>query len=896
MATIEQAIGGAPAARDSGRALFWRMVVVYHLASLAAVVVTLLLVLLGLEFTGWQWACMFIMLLPGVAFYTSLDVVAIRRHIRPIVEALAYVDRGAPLPRRVATDGLIRALNLPFLSALRVTLLHGPMATLAATMALILSNWLLDGNFAVWQIATFAATVMFFASPTHAIFEYFTVSRDVEPIVKRLTRAAGGAIPPGEQHRLIAVRLKTKLLYLAIFVTSLPLLFFAASFLFKLDRLLIARGVTVDTASMLPLYVWIGGVIILCMAGSVIMAMLTANEVSRSAARMIAAMREVEGGRLDEARLDVITTDEYADLYRGFSLMLDSLREEQRILEISHDLVGELKLDLLIARIMKATAELLGADRSTLFVHDAKTGELFSVYAAGLEMKELRIPATQGIAGSVFASGVSENIADPYADPRFSPDVDRQTGFRTESILCVPITNKAGTRIGVAQVLNKRDGAFTAKDEARLRAFSAQIAVCLENAQLFDDVLSMKNYNESILKSTSNGIVTLDADGRIVTANDAALAVLQAPREGLVGAPANDVFAGVNRWVAERLEKTQATGETSLAVDAQIERSAGGAASVNLTAMPLIDATEQRIGSMLVLEDITSEKRVRSTMARYMSKEVADQLLAGGESELGGKDQKVSVMFSDVRSFTTISEALGARETVAMLNEYFTEMVDVIFQHGGILDKYIGDAIMALFGAPFNGPEDADNALAVANQMMVRLGELNERRRAIGSAAIDIGIGISTGEVIVGNIGSAKRMEYTVIGDNVNLASRLEGATKQYGAKILLSESTVRELTRPALLREVDVIRVKGKDRPVAVYEALGFRETPELRDMLEAYAEGLAAYRARQWQAAMKGFEAALKIQPGDGPSAMYLERCRLYADAPPASDWDGVWTLKTK
>ncbi|MFC3712003.1 adenylate/guanylate cyclase domain-containing protein [Sphingoaurantiacus capsulatus] len=896
MASVELTRDAAPAAGDSGRALFWRMVVVYHLASLAAVVVTLLLVFLGLEFTGWQWACMFIMLAPGIAFYTSLDVVVIRRHLKPIGDALAYVDRGETPPGLIAIDGVVRALNLPFMSALRVTLLHGPAATFAASMALVLSNLVLDGNFALWQIVTFAATVLFFASPTHAIFEYFVVSRDVEPIIGRLTRAAGGAIPAAEQHRLIAVRLKTKLLYLAIFVTSLPLLFFAASFLFKLDRLLISRGVTVDAAGMMPLYVWIGGVMLLCMAGSVIMAVLTANEVSRSAARMIDAMREVEGGRLDEAQLDVISTDEYADLYRGFSLMLASLREEQRILEISHDLVGELKLDLLIARIMKATAELLGAERSTLFVHDAKNDELFSVYAAGVEMREIRIPSTQGIAGSVFASGASENIDDPYADPRFSPEVDRQTGFRTESILCVPISNKAGVRIGVAQVLNKRGGAFTSRDEARLRAFSAQIAVCLENAQLFDDVLSMKNYNESILKSTSNGIVTLDADGRIVTANDAALAVLAAQRDGLVGAPANDVFAGVNRWVAERLEKTQATGETSLAVDAQIERTAGGTASVNLTAMPLIDAAEQRIGSMLVLEDITSEKRVRSTMARYMSKEVADQLLAGGESELGGKDQKVSVMFSDVRSFTTISEALGARDTVTMLNEYFTEMVDVIFQHGGILDKYIGDAIMALFGAPFNGPQDADNALAVANQMMVKLAELNERRAVVGRAAIDIGIGISTGEVIVGNIGSAKRMEYTVIGDNVNLASRLEGATKQYGVKILLSESTVRELTQPALLREIDVIRVKGKDRPVAVYESLGFRDEAAIGDLLGEYGAGLAAYRARDWKAAAKRFEAALKLMPGDRPSAMYLDRARAYAAAPPAPDWDGVWTLTSK
>lgn len=896
MEAIEPAAGAAPAAHDSGRALFWRMVVLYHLGSIAAVIVTLILVFLGLEFTGWQWACMFMMLVPGVGFYTSIDVFIIRRHIKPIVDALRYVDRGVTPPEQIAVDGLIRALNMPFVSFMRVTLIHGPLALFAVVAALILANTFMDAEFLRWQIVTLGATVFFFAAPTHAIFEYFAVSRDIEPIIKRLTRVVGGNIPAADQHRLIAVKLKTKLLYLAIFVTSLPLLFFAASFLFKLDRLLVSKGVTVDTAGMMPLYVWIGGVIALCMAGAVVMAVLTANEVSRSASRMIDAMREVESGRLDEAQLDVISTDEYADLYRGFSLMLESLREEQRILEISHDLVGELKLDLLIARIMKATAQLLNADRSTLFVHDAKTHELFSIFAAGVDTREIRIPDTQGIAGAVFHSGQSENIEDPYSDPRFNQAVDKATGFHTESILCVPITNKAGVRIGVAQVLNKRGGAFTSKDEARLRAFSAQIAVCLENAQLFDDVLSMKNYNESILQSTSNGIVTLDADGKIVTANDAALAVLQATRDGLVGAPANDVFAGANRWVADKLKKTQATGETSLAVDAQIERAAGEAASVNLTAMPLIDATEQRIGSMLVLEDITSEKRVRSTMARYMSKEVADQLLAAGESELGGKDQKVSVMFSDVRSFTSISEALGARETVAMLNEYFTEMVDVIFQHGGILDKYIGDAIMALFGAPFNGEQDADNALAVANQMMVRLGELNLRRAAGGHAAIDIGIGISTGEVVVGNIGSAKRMEYTVIGDNVNLASRLEGATKQYGAKILLSESTVRDLTKPALLREVDVIRVKGKDQPVAVYEALGFRDPAGLGDMLDAYEEGLAAYRARKWKVAMKAFEAALKIMPDDGPSAMYRDRCRVYAEQPPADDWDGVWTLKSK
>jgi adenylate cyclase len=896
----EDAVGVASAdARSSARALFWRLVWLYALGSAAAVAITFALVLLGLEFTLWQWLAFLGLVWVGVAFYTSLDVVLILRQMRPIAAALGPLDRGLKPSAGQLADALVQTLNLPFLSFLRVTLLHGPAATLALCVVMWACNEMLATEFSFWQVWTFAATVMFFASPTHAIFEYFAVSREVEPVIVRLTRALGGALPPDRQARLIAIRLKTKLLYLAIFVASLPLVFFAFSIVFKVDRLLLNLGLTIDFARMLPLYVWIGGVIAVCMLGSLVMAMLTANEVSRSAARMIEAMRKVESGRLDEARLDVTSTDEYADLFRGFGLMLESLREEQRILEVSHDLAGELHLDVLIARIMNATTELLGAERSTLFVYDGKADELFSRYAEGLDTREIRIPAHQGIAGAVFATGRVENIADPYADPRFNPEIDRHTGFRTQSILCMPIVNKAGARIGVTQVLNKRGGVFTAKDEARLRACTAPIAVCLENAQLFDDVLNMKNYNESILKSTSNGIVTLDAEARIVTANDAALALLQARREALVGAPANDVFAGPNAWIAESLAKTERTGETALAIDAQIARADGEAASVNLTAMPLIDIAETRIGSMLVLEDITSEKRVRSTMARYMSKEVADQLLAAGEAELGGKDQKVSILFSDVRSFTTISEALGARETVSMLNEYFTEMVDVIFQHGGILDKYIGDAIMALFGAPFNGAEDADNALAVANDMMVRLAALNRRRAAGGRKPLDIGVGISTGDVVVGNIGSAKRMEYTVIGDSVNLASRLEGVNKYYGSKILLSEFTVRELKRPALLREVDLMRVKGKDRPVAVYESLGYRG--EERDgalgaMLDAYGRGLAAYRARDWAGAVAAFDAALRAEPADGVSRMYLERCGIYAASPPPADWDGVWVLKEK
>ena len=228
---------------------------------------------------------------------------------------------------------------------------------------------------------------------------------------------------------------------------------------------------------------------------------------------------------------------------------------------------------------------------------------------------------------------------------------------------------------------------------------------------------------------------------------------------------------------------------------------------------------------------------------------------------------------------------------------YFTEMVDVIFQHGGILDKYMGDGIMALFGAPLVGPNDSDNCIDAADAMMARLAELNIRRAAAGQEALEIGIGFSTGPTVVGNIGSVRRLDYTVIGDTVNLASRLEGTTKQYGAKVLLSEMTVRDLKRPATLREIDLIRVKGKDRPVAVYESLGYRaHEPELANLLELHAAGMVAYRARDFTAAGRAFDRALELYPDDGPGRVYQERCRLMAKTPPARDWDGVWNLTEK
>jgi adenylate cyclase len=226
-------------------------------------------------------------------------------------------------------------------------------------------------------------------------------------------------------------------------------------------------------------------------------------------------------------------------------------------------------------------------------------------------------------------------------------------------------------------------------------------------------------------------------------------------------------------------------------------------------------------------------------------------------------------------------------------------MAELVLHNGGILDKYIGDAIMALFGTPFPDPDDADNAVTVAIQMMRALRELNQRRLLEGHQPIEIRLGISTGEVIVGNIGSPRRMDYTVIGHNVNVAARLEGANKFYGTHLIIAESTLSKLNKAYLIRELDRIRVTGAKTPVAIYEVLDGHdpvEYPRSEEMIAAFSQGLGYFRQREWQKAARKFETALGIWPGDQPARLYLTRCARYQHAPPGDDWDGVWSMTQK
>ncbi|MFY8150075.1 MAG: GAF domain-containing protein [Prochlorococcaceae cyanobacterium] len=572
--------------------------------------------------------------------------------------------------------------------------------------------------------------------------------------------------------------------------------------------------------------------------------------------------------------------------------------QESEFLSVVSEMSGELKLGALLQRIIGTITRLLNAERSTLFLNDEKTGELYTEIGEGLGATKIRFPNHLGIAGSVFHSGEAVNIPYAYADLRFNPSFDRQTGFFTRSMLCTPVVSKSGRLIGVTQVLNKHGGVFTNADEVRLKAFTAQMAVALENAKLFDDVQTMKNYAESMLESMSNGVITLGDDDVIRTVNRAGCRIFRLDAETIVGRSASEFFEGSNGWLAERIRQVRESSEPSTVLDAEL-RIEDDNSSANISVLPLESVKGQPLGSLVMVEDISEEKRMKGTMARYMDPVIADELMRGGAEVLGGAEGMATVLFSDIRSFTSLTESLGAQGTVRLLNEYFTLMVECLQQEGGMLDKFIGDAIMAIFGLPVPGEQDEDRAVRAGIAMLRSLEGFNGERAQNGLPPIRIGIGIHTDTVVSGNIGSPKRMNYTVIGDGVNLASRLESACKHYGAQMLISDDTLQRLRGTYRLREADRVVVKGKSQPVVVHEVLDFHTEesfPRAMEVLNHYRDGLRLYRGRAWEEASQAFERALALHPQDRLSQLHRERCRHYQADPPGPDWDGTWVLKEK
>jgi adenylate cyclase len=310
-------------------------------------------------------------------------------------------------------------------------------------------------------------------------------------------------------------------------------------------------------------------------------------------------------------------------------------------------------------------------------------------------------------------------------------------------------------------------------------------------------------------------------------------------------------------------------------------------------------ASYASITSFRVIHEEREKRKIRKTFSQYLSPGVIGLIEKDPQKYIrpGGEVRDLTVMFSDIRDFTSLSEGLSPDDLVHLLNQYLSAMTDILFRNLGTLDKYIGDAIMAFWGSPYPQQDHAYSACLCALEMIAALEELNRKWGGEGRRPISIGIGLNTGPMNVGNMGSDKRLAWTVMGDNVNLASRLEGMTKQYRSRIIISESTYNEVADQFVAREVDRIRVKGKKLPVVIYELLApISERRDYATLLAKYNEALDVYRSQNWREAAGKFGELLTTYPDDGPTQVLLQRCLEFMEEAPESDWDGVYVMKSK
>ena len=564
--------------------------------------------------------------------------------------------------------------------------------------------------------------------------------------------------------------------------------------------------------------------------------------------------------------------------------------ELRQLLDVNVAIASEIQLEALLRRIVQVTSQIIRADRSSLFLYDERTNELWSMVAEGVESREIRFPSTSGLAGDSFTRQSAINVRDAYEDPRFNQEVDHATGYRTRGVLSVPVTSRDGRRLGVMQAFNRLDGEpFSETDVARLTAFGAQAAVAIENATLFSEVATERNYNESILRSMSSGVVTLDSDLRFAKLNDAACAILSVEADAAGDPQTQARLAEANPWLVPEITAVAASGRPKTLLDADLVTMRGDIISANISIVPLMGEEEQA-GLLIIVEDISEAKRVQGAMRRFVTQEVVDRIIGREDELLFGAACQASVLFADIRNFTTLAERLNPRDTVDMLNEIFTELFEAVASNQGVLDKFIGDAVMAVYGAPLSSGRDPANAVESAVTMIGMIRGINEKARARGLAEVRLGVGVASGEVVAGTIGSPKRMDYTVIGDSVNLASRLEGITKVYKVSIVVCEHTAKAVAGVHALRELDVIKVRGRSRPERIFQVLAGDEAVPAAS-LKAYAVGRKALAAGRWDEAAKAFEAAAAAAPHDGPSLLMLARARVLALTPPPADWDGAW-----
>ena len=487
------------------------------------------------------------------------------------------------------------------------------------------------------------------------------------------------------------------------------------------------------------------------------------------------------------------------------------LLEQQTLFDISVAISSVLDVEKLLEDILWRSVGILNASKGMILL-ESKNSPILKI-SASFNWKTEDILLSKSLDVFTLINKKEKGFV-------FSKDDTNsiQEKLNEKNLVISPISTK-NKKIGYVVLCNKetRKGIvpFSADDLSLLTALSNQAAVAIDNAFLFSDISESKQFNESVLGSVATGVITLNELGEIDSTNPAALNILRQEKDKIEGNHYMFLFEK-DLNIIELIQKTETTEETQAEQNAFF-KTVSEETKVNISMSPRKSADGKTVGVVISIEDISDVSKLKNTFKRYVSKQVVDEILDDETKlNLGGEEREITVLFSDIRGFTSMAENMNPEEVVSTLNEHFKEMIEIVFKYNGTLDKIVGDQLMIVFGAPISNKDDTTRAINTALDMQSKVKAINKTRAKKGAEPVFIGIGVNKGLAVSGNIGSDERMDYTIIGDTVNLGARLCSVAKP--SEILISKSVYNEIKTDFECKTLKPISVKGKKEKISIY------------------------------------------------------------------------------
>ncbi len=413
------------------------------------------------------------------------------------------------------------------------------------------------------------------------------------------------------------------------------------------------------------------------------------------------------------------------------------------------------------------------------------------------------------------------------------------------------------------------------------------------------NLINLDLYNKAILSTLPVALFATNEDGKIQTVNNAAEEIFKISSDQVKGEPLVN-FLKSSKELVDKAQQTIKTGDSFHLRSEKLTLDSGKEIVGNFYLQPLKDEEKAIRGILLTIEDLTYVHFLQDAFKHYVPPSVSELISKDPKDlKLGGEEKELTVLFSDLIGFSAISEKYSPGEMVTILSDYFDEMTDQVFLYEGTLSEYVGDELLAIFGAPVDQPDNATRACFAALAMDDCLRKMRKIWLRANRPALKARIGINTGRMLVGNLGSRHRFSYGVVGDNVNLGSRMEGLCGIYGVNILVSEATATQAKNAVILREIDKVIVKGRIQPVKIFELVSKKDDslpPLKHESLSLYNNGLMSYYNQDWMAAIKYFKKTIDAWPKDNPAKIMIKRCETFQETPLPIEWDGVFEHLTK